>query len=558
MPRLIYVNTLVLSLWAAALLTQAQSVYAEEAESKRPTVLSVIPAESMACLVVRDPKSFSQRVSDLRAASPQQGNYYELTKHWLMMPEGPDDHGEFALVFFPADGEHSMHQRLMLAIPVLDLERLTMFWNPKPQSGEQYEVLLAGQTSTLAMRDGYALISPDKDAVRSALQSDVVLTRRLSGESLQRLNRDDATFWVNMDAVRQAGVMAMFSQWLSAGWAADFKLLDAMENVQIGVRAGEAGLHVDAYWERAQANAATPSSNTTDPMLVGLPAEHLVLAAGMAPGDDNRIFDGWVSLVLSIAAGTNSIKAAKVDSTIRPFLRRASRQVERSAVSVNRLPDGADGLFAVTKVLRMRGDTSSFLAIIEDLIRVLQEGVFTEPQITAMLGRLTLKRNAEEWNGTPIHHLAVDFDGEEPAEYEKVKAVLGSEGLLIRILPLDDRRVITTIGGGRLWLDRAAELVRSGSAPLLDDAGLRAAAEHLSSDRAMELFVHPARVAQLINQAATATGSSYRTQAPPDSAQPVASIHRAAGPRAAEWQVFIPAALLGADSDKNGSHTPTP
>lgn len=259
------------------------------------------------------------------------------------------------------------------------------------------------------------------------------------------------------------------------------------------------------------------------PLLMGLPNEPVIFALGGGGGNKDpelvrqemkRVLDQVMKPSLM---GVN-VNPEKLES-IKESILKLAPSFQQVAYSASSLPvDSQEGLIGVTAVLTTHNSAevqAEIRKLFGDVKEMILEVAVKEGDLPAELvaragEAITLRQNAEQIPGCVVDHFVVDVEalmkidedqkaagdtgaGEETAgddrnnELEQIKAVVGQEGILIRLAAVGEKNVVVTFGGGKERFAKVVELVKKGEAPLADNRAIKMVSSRLPAEnRIME------------------------------------------------------------------------
>lgn len=566
----------------SALPAQVDGTPAGAPDALRPTapvasdgddLLQLLPADAWAALAIRDLAALDEKVASLGAwrlprrrgadgrdlSAPRGSRSHgglgvdsegglplhllALLKHWLGIVEGFDDHGSAAVVVMPVDPSHPVSKGLAILLPITDRLALMTLWDPHPIDQDCFKITLAGRESFLASKGKFCVIGPDLDTVRSIIEDASPLKNRQSPQARARYAAGDVCLWINLGAIASSSFRDAYGPRLRERFGLVGDLLRPYGGVQVAGRIARDGLTFAVDIERTETHGKTPAADTSESLLRGLPDEPFVLAMGVSndgSGDRLRAFAGLVAGALTSAEIVDASRTAEFQDVCVSV----ASKIAAVSVSASLLPEGADGLLGLSKVIRTRGDSRVILREIETTMNLLHGGMFTDPKVSALMQNLVYRRAAEACDGITIDHLLVDQKDAEAAEYASLRKAVGREGLLLRIGAVDHDHIVATLGGGLPRFKSVTEAVRSGGAPLVGNRGIVESARHLAPASWLEAYFSVTQFARLASPLAAAMGMPKSYGNVPELAAPIAVGIRTVSGDAAQVDIFIPKPVL--------------
>jgi hypothetical protein len=185
-------------------------------------------------------------------------------------------------------------------------------------------------------------------------------------------------------------------------------------------------------------------------------------------------------------------------------------QVDALNISVAGLPaDGGGGMIGIASVVTVKDSRkwqdqarSLFEAVKKIILKAAEQPDITEEELKAVDAAIQIKENAETLGNAKVDHFVIDLS-EIPDLTEddiaEVKAVIGKEGVLVRIAAMDATHVVVTFGGGAKRCQDIMNSVSQGKAPLADNKFIKMVADRLpNGPRLSEGYLHLENVFKLI------------------------------------------------------------
>jgi len=333
--------------------------------------------------------------------------------------------------------------------------------------------------------------------------------------------------------------------------------------------------------------AARPADG---PLLVGLPDEPVVLAVGarasLTPQAEQQMRENALGTIRSLDAadGDPIIPEETLNTIVDAYVKLASG-AEQVAVSVSGLPgasrpaaqdapatateEAGHGLLAVTAVVKVK-DSAAWRDQARKLFDAGKEvlGLVIAKQMggeksgaeTAegkspkdVLGAVQWREKAEEIGGASVDHLLIDLaripeiDADSARE---IKAVIGREGVLVRVGVVNEHMVAICFGGGPERFATVAGLAARGEAPLAGHKDLAKVAGRLpAANRTAEGYLNVDHLLKTIVTVAAQVGSPMPFPLIMQNAAPVAFVASQVSPVSQQVDVLVPIELAVSVSD---------
>jgi hypothetical protein len=336
------------------------------------------------------------------------------------------------------------------------------------------------------------------------------------------------------------------------------QVLTEGENMQLGIAISQAGVNLDLIFqaqpdtELAKGIAKTPTSDTS--LLRGLPDEDFILAAGgtekSSAEDVEAAMTGFESIFQKPAI------LAAIDADKLPDLKESIRQLceigvngEWGSISVTRLPASSDGMIGLVVTGAIPGGAEKWVQVAGDVVQKIL-GMITDEDVRSVTDHITYTPNAETIGGAKVDHIKFDLswlvEDETLTEDDlaMIGKIIGSEGVLVRLVAFDADHVGLLFGGGPKRVEQVAQVLKSGTTPLADHASLQAIAPNLrKNNRFFEMYLAADTTLQFVNDAAVAVGEDPLPVEIPKINAPAAIIGTIA-PLTGRVDVFVPMQMI--------------
>ncbi len=489
----------------AAMLTWGASVPVW-AQGGGQDILSAVPEKAWATLFIRNARELDQKLMGLsQQLSLPPMSLLQMAKMSMGLMGGVNDDGSVAIVLMPnpaimADPTATM----AVLVPCSDYPTLTQTLQPQEAGEGISKVMLAGQESYMARYGPFAVMGPSQQAVQAILaeKEGAGLGAAWTAHQKGRYGEDDIILHLNLKGViTDPSISPMLMQMAAMGGGpAAAQGIQQYETLSIGVRLEKDGIRLGFYigatagGELANMLASGPTS--TDSMLIGQPDGRYVLAAGgRVPESAGPMMAGMIMGAQAQAMATAGMPGAGFDPAKFQEMVQLWTDLLSGAQTVSfawsALPSGGDGIISLTKCVTFSGDAAVKLekigALVQNLAAMAQSGAGqnADPVVEYQVG-------AETVEGVSVNRLKVHLDRipDMPAENrENVTAILGGDGLDVRLAAVDNQRVVVSLGGGQARMEALINAAKSGAAPLSSNAGLQQAAAMLSPQRSAEGYL---------------------------------------------------------------------
>ncbi len=534
--------------------TRAQSPTAkipESAQTVSPVpqdILSAVPAEASGVLIIRDLAGFDAKLRQLTGQLGVPFSPYMLAKGWLQVVSGIDEHGAAAIFVIPSDTPDQLSPRVAMLLPTVAHKQILSFLSPQQLDDGLTKVILRGRESYVGTMDSYTVFASDLRTVKGIISAKKNLADRFSDHQRERVAANEVSLWIDLSSSTTRMMPGLAAPWLRPLLGGEGSGPRMFRSIQLSARIEPEGIAFELYGERNNARRGGAVREVTGTMLRGLPDEPFVLALGTTGGVFTANARTIVALYVSTLSATGILDTARsgeLTLALEPLI----IDTKDAAASLSIMPEGSDGMIAIAKVVRTTGDAQALPAKIDTLTRVLKRGLFVNPDVNSALTKLEYRRGVETSLGVSVDHIVLDLSGFESVNKDAITAVLGREGLLVRIGVVDHKDVVLTVGGGLERFNKIVTSVRSGQAPLASDPGTLMSALGVARRRWLEAYLSVDRGIGLVHAISAAMGIPASQPEIPETNAPIALAIHSVGPNATQADFFIPTELLVAIKD---------
>jgi hypothetical protein len=458
------------------------------ARAAESDVFTVIPADTLAAITIRDPAGLDGRMREL-ASELGFGSVslFLLAKGQLQMVEGIDEQGTIAILLVPNVEAPAARHDMVLLIPTTDRAKLLAFLAPEPVEEGYVKVAIKQQDTYVGSRGSFTVLAPKLETAKRVVASKEGMASQLSEYQREHLQATDVSVLVNVKALASGSGRGDFKRFMTLLGVREKQLGD-YKFWQLFARMEPSGVTVDVYTERIEGAAQGSTDVSHEGLLTGLPDEDFVAALGMSDGTLERRTVYITEVLLDYLEHNEGLDANRRGDLVEA-VGKMSSQAARVSQMASLLPEGPDGLFGLVKLIETRDDPRRLLNATENFVAVLKSGVIVDPVYAKAIERITYRRSAERVNEMPVDHLFMDVAGLKDVDEGLVKKAIGQDGVLVRIGAVDERHLLVTIGGGLKRFEALAAVVREGRSPLAENAGIVRAAGKLPASRSVEVFV---------------------------------------------------------------------
>ncbi|MBI4578897.1 MAG: hypothetical protein HY718_04290, partial [Planctomycetes bacterium] len=537
----------------------------------------------------------------------------EWVKTSLQLSEGLNDNGGMALVLLNCSDVKTLDQipdRLVIYIAATNPKALLTSLGGEETPEGAYKVQLGGASSVAAIKNDYVLIAkapgPDAEDARGAL----TLATKARGEGViksmapdrvKAYARQDVFLWVSFRGLSEdlrkqitEGVGELFNNLTAAGRRgrsdtepADEqslgvgmqfnKFLEQGQEISGGLSLEpKVGLTLSGYSrvkedsDAAKMIAAMASGR--GPLLAGLPDESAVLAAGAVLGANAEVLQQMRQAMERMAAQVSKLDrdpgSPLNPEGLKPLIdlyMDLLGSAKRCAVSISNLATAEDagqaGVIGVTIVAEVN-DSKAWREQLHkgfDEIKKIIGGVakadgMDEQKLEQTLSAFVWKEDAGQVEGATVDQMVVELDKfteATPEDITKIKAVLGEEGIVIRVASVGEKHVVITFGGGEKRFADVLAVVKGNQAPLAKNKDLTKIATRLprGGARVVEAYLNLEHLLGVIDAVATKIDKPLPVRLTLQNSAPLAFTTVNVDKTSQEMTLLIPAELISSAAE---------
>ncbi len=533
------------------------------AEEGPSDVLAVAPADAWAVLCVRHMGEMDQKlnslIQQLNAPIPFQ-NPITMGLSMLGFISGVDNAGGIAVVIPAVPSFQGMQLQGTLLLPVKNLKDLLSLMEPVEVEPGISKVMLQNQETFVAQKGSHAVLGPSLEEVKAIKNGTTSVRSKLNAYQAKHYEKDDLLLWVNAEAITTSEAFKAVMPALQ-GLNFDPAMLAQMRTLALSLRIAPAGLGLGMYVDAIPGTDADKTlgsqRGTNDSLLLGLPKERYLFAYGAV---SNKEAGEMGAGMLAKALNNPQLQALKLDPAklerAKAILTAMVKPLRTLSVGISGLPEGPDGVVALTKVTGVEGDAKQIMTSFAELIALVKGGLITDERAAPVLAALEYRPGAETIGGVAVDHLSFDLAKAFGPDAEKaqqavavISKVLGKDGLLVRTGAVDATHLIMTFGGGAERFKTVAALVKEKQAPLADDGGVQRSRATLPSIRTAEAYLAVDQLLSVIGAVAKAADQPMPPLSLGELNAPVALATEPVETGGVQAEVFVPMELVIAVKD---------
>ena len=522
-------NKTVLSLLVSAALIVPSTVHAESAMNK---ALSVIPADAVGFICVPNVKEldadFQNTVQKLGLGgmiAPPFNSLSGVLNTFLHVDKGFDPNGAVAVVIMPANNWMEMLMKQAVIIPATDARTLLESMGATAGEAGVWSLTINSQPAVAAAGDKYIVIAQMSDVAKTVAAGKATAAAHFNKHDLEALDGLDFVVWLNGAGLVKAfrpqieqgiNMITMMQRSNGAVGAAQSDMtkkqltefVDGVASISIGVGLGADGLTMRMGFRATSGSDLATNMKldpTTQSLLRGLPGDNYLFALGAtmdpaAVAAATKQIDGFLAMAEQVE-GIDLEQAGKLEGVLKEW---APMSTGVHAV-VTALAPGAGGIFGVALVFDTADSarwTDMFATAVETAMKLPKPDAIKDEDLRDAFSALSFKRDAETIAGSKVHQLKFDITKSEDVDdkdVEKLTALIGSDGVMIRTGTAGSGNAIITFGGGSTYFGRVVEQAKSKSAPLDGEPGIQAVKKHLPKERSSVAYFDVDRIIRWIS-----------------------------------------------------------
>lgn len=485
--------------------------------------LEAVPRDTIAMVCV---PSLSGLEAELLAATKRSaldgmlpalaGSPMALLRGALPFGDGLDPDGAMVGGVLNPSAIGELRQRGFVLIPAKNPKEFIEGMDGRSGSGEGlWSVRFHGSPYFAAIRGTHVVIAEGEETAKAAAADPgKSLGDVLSREDLRSFERQDIFVWVKLEealklvkpqidmftsmsllaqaakgpaGMKQAEASKKQIDMLLHGlstWIVGLAIEDRGIGLRIAVRA-RPGSEMDQSTRRPQ---------TGEPLLRSLPVENYLLAGGSRSSPEmlKREIETNLRPFLAVGEALPGIDKPKYAEFARLVEEWAGsmRAIRFAIVDVAHGEPPGDGLLGVVGYVEAenaRRWIELFGQGVESAKAVFApDTVDADPGLKTLLSAAAWNAKTEDIGGTTVARLVFDFSKSEwrgGAESPPVRAILGGDGLCIRVAMVDEKMAVLTIGGGPRLMERGIASGRKTGSPIEENAGVKRTASALPPER---------------------------------------------------------------------------
>jgi len=492
-------------------------------------VLDQVPADAMVVVKVKNLNQTSRKVASvakqlgLDQMSPEWADPLGALEQHTKLTKGVNKDGEAAFVFLNPDvAGGDPEKSMLLLVPVSDYQAFVgNFKNPQAQ-GEVTKASPqdANEELYIAHWGNYAAITPTNQLVTKKPAG-----LKLQGVAAKESDAKDALLYVNMAAVKahalpalqqnRAQIMKEVDNGLSQAGDAGKKFapvvkalvnqgltyaerfLNDSRSVTLGLNLSDAGLTstfmVDFQPTGFFGDFVSKIKNTDQPLITGLPNRQYFFVAGSVstPQAWNKMMSDFFDPISKELA---NVPEGKSIAGVVDAIKKISAASTATSVGWVAPSGGLGEESIIQQVSVMRGDAAALQGGVRQMLQNEADLLKMMPQQEGMSMSFEVQPGAKTVGGTKFDRfetkMKMDENNPAAAQMKQIMAwVYGPTGNSGVIGQVDPKTVVMVAGGGDPLINDAVAAAKAGTAPVANNAGVKAVAAQLPKQRAGEVYL---------------------------------------------------------------------
>ncbi len=501
--------------------------------------LSVVPADATIVIAVPNvghlDADYQKAVATLGLQAfvpPPMNSLVGALRANAPMLAGIDESGAAFVVVMPPQSIFEIQQKQALIIPAKDPKAMIEALGGVPGEDDLFTVQFFGMPSSATIVKNHVVVAMAADVAKAIKASTAGFDGKLSAAELKTLAGLDVFVWLNaqklievtrpmIDGMLMPMLMGAAGQGGFEAASAEMNkksinmMLDGMATLSFGLGMEDAGLDLRFSStmrpgsDLAKRSQVRPSAES---LLRGLASSNYLFAFGqtihpIAMKNSMEDLEG----LTAFAQGSDKFDKAKVEQ-LQKLLSDMGTAISAMRGTIEGLPAGPDGLFGMTVVIET-SDSGKWIAMTKEAVELGRQ-IATDAmksndggdqdKAQAMLKALTYSDAGEKIAGADVSHLRFDLAGIADAaeldeeEIDRVKKLIGKEGVLFRVASADGKQVVISFGGGEPNAAKAIEAAKSSDSPLEASPGIKSVGANLPAERAMVAYLSVDRIVRTI------------------------------------------------------------
>lgn len=381
-----------------------------------------------------------------------------------------------------------------------------------------------GEPAFAAVKKNIIILGPDQDCVTKVAKSSKTLGQKFAKARLAAMEKSDVYLSISLSAVTGAYKdmwMPMMQMMLAPtdpegkGVKQLTKALNETAALDICLNFDESGFAlrvlIDAVADSDLQKLLADEKSTSSPLLAGLPKETFLLAMGSKASNSEhaaKFSSGTPLLDMMKMVQMEGLDMKAVESLDKEFVK-LQKMIRHYAFCVGSLPEGADGIIAVTMVAEVE-NSKDFISGVRDAYTSAWK-VTDDEDVAAIKEAIQHKADAETIGDNKVDTItfAVDklaeLDEDGSGDVKHVQAIFGKE-MTLRFGASGDKHVVITWGGGKGRYENTCKAIASSGDMLASDKGITDMSGQLPSPRTSEGFIAVDSMLQTVKRGMKAVG----------------------------------------------------
>lgn len=565
-----------------------QTAEAPAAPANPMSILKAIPKDAAGMIVIRNLAELNQDIvgvaRTLGFVLGPNGMFpapLDWVKEMVGVTEGLNENDGLAFVFLNASKAESleaMSANTVLMVPTKDHEKvIASLQGVSAEEAGLFQVSLMGEPAYAAPKGDYLLLGESAPVVTAAIRSPGGIHEGMSPDRIEAYKSNDLFAWlvtanVSENVQKELGNMLTGMMMIAnpsdveAAQQTTEQLMTFVEEssaYSLGLAIDQRGLSFHFFFRAKDgtklAGQLKGAQVPKHPLLMGLPNEPVVLAVGATAAQSDQTesqLRNALDRLLDENQPPAGVSGEQVKS-LKDMLVSLTTGVEWISVSVPNFPaEAGKGIVGFTAVMKVK-DTGKWMSQAKKSFETgkqmiiaaakSEEGVEAEAVDQAAQG-VQWKAKAETIAGAQVDQIVFDlskFPDMTEEDTQQMKVILGPEGLMLRVLQVENDYLVLGFGGGGERLANVVELIKKGEAPLSTSDSIQKIAKRLpAANRIAEGYLNIDQLVSLISTAMMQLGEPMMIPLVMRNAAPLALTAHKVDDSAQEVHVLLPMELV--------------
>ncbi len=499
------------------------------AEAKKPAatkaagpkdLLKAIPGTAWGFAAIPNVRSFDAKIATLlEQLNFPVGSPIALLMGQLGIAEGLREDAGLGVVLLDPMEYGMPPDDLAILVPTTNSKALLEVFEPQDAGNSTKMIDIMGQELFVVEKGGFVVIGMDKSSVEFTGKAEKGIAGLMSDEQTGRYKKSDIYAMVNLrPAIEMAKPLAgqVFAMMMMDQMDADpdagekiqqeaqkiVDLLDQIQALELALTMDDAGVQLAAYLTFSKEGGITKmiasQKDVQPPLLAGLPGDNFIVALGLerTKSEEQGMLGKMIMDAIMSRPEVSQIIDKEKMQAIQTMGYEILGNMTNIGVSVSLPPEGAppdSGMICLAEVLQT-DDVKGTMAKVKKVVEA-YKGVFKDETAASVMSTLAYKSDAEKIGDVSVDHITLDLSkaaGSDPqmqGAADMAKKILGEEGVLVRLAPAGDKRIVVTLGGGSKKMEQIMKDAAAGKSPLAEVKGVEKVRAKMPRRRFFEMYL---------------------------------------------------------------------